>query len=25
VDSRAGRTEFRVHLPVFEEPPESNP
>lgn len=25
VDSRPGRTEFRVNLPVFEEPPESSP
>jgi two-component system nitrogen regulation sensor histidine kinase GlnL len=24
VDSRPGRTEFRINLPVFEEPPESN-
>jgi two-component system nitrogen regulation sensor histidine kinase GlnL len=24
MESRPGRTEFRIHLPVFEEPPESN-
>jgi two-component system nitrogen regulation sensor histidine kinase GlnL len=24
VESRPGRTEFRIHLPVFEDPPESN-
>jgi two-component system nitrogen regulation sensor histidine kinase GlnL len=24
VDSRPGRTEFRINLPVFEEPPELN-
>jgi two-component system, NtrC family, nitrogen regulation sensor histidine kinase GlnL len=24
VESRPGRTEFRIHLPVFEEPPESS-